>query len=69
MTEKEILEKLHVIYGRLYNPDFLSKSIYTEEKAQLDRELKDLQSLCSHTHDSGETAIEDNYCNICGGKI
>lgn len=70
MDNNEIRAKLHSIYDRMYNnPTFLTTGLYSDEKAALDKELKEVQDNCPHKNDDGTTAIEDGYCTVCGRKI
>lgn len=69
MSNNEIISRLHRIYEQMYNPDFLMYGLYSDEKARLDKELKEVQDACQHINDDGTSAIEENYCTVCGKKV
>lgn len=69
MTNNEIKEKVNFIYSKMYNPNFLIYGLYSKERAELDAELRELRKQCTHIRDNGESAIEYDYCIICGEYI
>lgn len=70
MNNNKIRDKLHSIYNRMYNnPTFLTTGLYSDEKAELDKELKEVQDSCPHINDDDTSAIEDGFCTVCGRKM
>ena len=69
MNNKEIQERLHAVYEQMYDPEFLTKGIYSDKKAALDKEIKQIQKACKHKTDDGISAVEEGYCTVCGRKM
>lgn len=72
MLSKEIIEKRRELQKELRSVVNFSTGLYSKEKQEWDKKVEELQTLCKHAWDDGETAMEKaetySFCAICGKK-